>query len=184
MNFINYKLERIHNISFESFFNLIYINKAYIQKGFAGTVKRCETEKKAEALFKEWISEESEAKSFSFFIKDITKNTLIGLVNVKNIDNTIKKCEIGYFISEKYAGKGLVSKFTSEVVTYCFSELLMNKIFLRIAPENIGSQNVAIKNGFKKEGVLREEYKGFQDKLEDVMYFGLLKADYLKQNHV
>lgn len=182
MSFINYKFERIQGISFEEFFNLIYTNKSYIEKGFAGTVKRCHTKESSEKLFKEWDSEETESRSFSFFIKDIQKNTLIGLVNVKNIDNTIKKCEIGYFISEKYAGKGLISKFTSEVVTYCFNELLMNKIFLRIAPDNIGSQNVAINNGFKEEGVLREEYKGFQDRLEDVMYFGLLKSDYLKKN--
>ena len=99
--------------------------------------------------------------------------------NSKNI----KKCELGYFIAENETGKGLISKFTSEVVTYCFDILQMNKIFLRIAPDNIRSQKVATHNGFKKEGLLREEYKGFQDKLEDVMYFGLLKADYLNKKN-
>ena len=180
MSFIDYKLERIQDISFEAFFNLIYTNKSYIEKGFAGTVKRCETKEDAKTLFEEWVLEESENRCFSFFIKNIQTNTLVGLVNIKNIDYAINKCEIGYFISEQAAGKGIISKFTSVVVTYCFEELQMNKVFLRIAPENIGSQKVALNNGFKKEGVLREEYKGFEDKLEDVMYFGLLKTDYLK----
>lgn len=180
MCFIDYKLERIQDISFEAFFNLIYTNKSYIEKGFAGTVKRCQTKEGAKTLFEEWIKEESESSCFSFFIKNIQTNTLVGLVNIKNIDYDINKCEIGYFISEQAAGKGIISKFTSVVVTYCFEELQMNKVFLRIAPENIGSQKVALNNGFKKEGVLREEYKGFEDKLEDVMYFGLLKTDYLK----
>lgn len=180
MSLLDYKLERIENVSFETFLNLIYDNKTYIEKGFAGTVKRCETPKGAKILFKEWLSEEKHKRSFSFFIKNTQTDSLVGLVNIKNIDSTIKKCEIGYFISELYAGKGIVSKFTSEVVTFCFEELQMNKVFLRVAPENIGSQKVAIKNGFQKEGVLREEYLGFQDIYEDVMCFGLLKTEYLK----
>lgn len=182
MSFIDYKLERIQDISFEAFFNLIYTNKSYIERGFAGTVKRCQTKEGANNLFKEWGLEERESKCFSFFIKNIQINTLVGLVNIKNIDYDINKCEIGYFISEQIAGKGIISKFTSEVVTYCFEELQMNKVFLRIAPENIGSQKVAFNNSFKKEGVLREEYKGFENKLEDVIYFGLLRSDYLKKN--
>ncbi|PIA79090.1 hypothetical protein BFR04_06090 [Gaetbulibacter sp. 4G1] len=184
MSHLDYKLERINSISFEAFLDLIYANKTYIEKGFAGTVKRCETQQGAKTLFDEWVSEESEERCFSFFIKNTQTDNLVGLVNIKNIDNSVKKCEIGYFISKQTAGKGIVSKFTSEVVTYCFEVLQMNKVFLRIAPDNIGSQKVAIKNGFQKEGVLREEYKGFQDKFEDVMYFGLLKNDYLKSKNV
>ena len=118
MSGINFKLERINEVSFEAFLNLIYSNKAYIEKGFAGTVKRCETKQGAKKLFEEWILEENESRSFSFFIKDFQLDSLIGLVNVKNIDINIKKCEIGYFISKNYAGNGLISKFTSEVVTY------------------------------------------------------------------
>lgn len=184
MSTIGYKLERINDVSFEAFLNLIYSNESYIKKGFAGTVKRCKTKKGAKTLFNEWILDESQNQSFSFFIKDISKNLLIGLVNIKNIDESIKKCEIGYFISQDYAGKGLTSKFTAETVTYCFDVLQMNKVFLRIAPANIGSQKVAIKTGFKQEGILRAEYKGYQDIFEDVMYFGLLKDEYLKFKNV
>ncbi len=184
MNHLNYKLQPIDSVSFEAFFELIYVNKSYIEKGFAGTVKRCQTKEEAKLLFDEWVSEESEGKIFSFFIESLETNTLVGLVNIKNIDPSVKKCEVGYFISEQMAGNGIVSKFTSDVVTYCFETLHMNKVFLRIAPENIGSQKVATKNGFQKEGVLRQEYKGFQDKYEDVMYFGLLKTDYLKHRNV
>ncbi|OEK06170.1 hypothetical protein A8C32_19275 [Flavivirga aquatica] len=180
MNTLNYKLERIQYISFNAFFNLIQTNKTYIQKGFSGTVKRCETKETSEKLFKEWVSEENNNNCFTFFIKDTIKNTIVGLINIKNIDYSVNKCEIGYFIAKDYAGNGLVSKFTSEIVTYCFDILHMNKIFIRIAPENIGSQKVALKNGFKQEGILREEYKGHLGKLEDVMYFGLLKGEYLK----
>ena len=55
MSFIDYKLERIQDLSFEAFFNLIYTNKSFIEKGFAGTVKRCQTKNGAKNLFKEFI---------------------------------------------------------------------------------------------------------------------------------
>ncbi|WP_346881993.1 GNAT family protein [uncultured Algibacter sp.] len=178
---IQYKLEPIEFISREEFYDLINSNKTYIQKGFAGTVKCCNTREASKNVLKEWISNESQGKCYTFFIKNSSHDIFIGLINIKSIDHTVKKCELGYFIAESYSGKGLVSKFTSDVVTYCFNVLQMNKIYLRIAPDNIGSQKVAINNGFTQEGILREEYKGFQDKLEDVVYFGLLKSEYSKK---
>lgn len=170
----------IESISASTFFNLIDENRLYIQNGFAGTVNGCQNKEGSKELFEIWIQDEKEKRCFTFFIKDQNSENLIGLINIKNIDRDIGKCEIGYFISEKYTGKGIVSKFTNEVISLCFKQLDMNKIFLRIAPENVGSQKVALKNGFKQEGVLRQEYKGFQDRFEDVMYFGLLKNEYLK----
>ena len=180
MNSIDPVIVGIKSVSPDAFFNLIDENKNYIQKGFAGTVKKCQPKEGAKELFATWVQDENEKRCFSFFIKDQHTNSLIGLINIKNIDLDIKKCEIGYFISEKFTGKGIVSKLTKTVISFCFESLSVNKIFLRIAPENIGSQKVALKNGFKVEGVLRQEYKGFQEILEDVMYFGLLKSEYAK----
>ncbi len=174
----NYTLISIHEVSSEDFYNLINSNKEYIQKGFAGTVKDCQTKKSTEELFKKWISDEHKKQQYSFFIKDEIADVLIGLVNVKSIDQNIQKCEIGYFIAQVYAGKGIVSNMTSEVIRFCFEDLEMNKIFLRVFPENIGSKKVALKNGFVQEGILRQEYRGFQGELEDVMYLGLLKSTY------
>lgn len=176
---MNCQLESILNISFEEFFYLIDSNKEYIKKGFSGTVKRCKDRIGAEDLFKEWSEQEVQKQHFCFFIRDQKTNKLIGLVNVKSIDQNVRKCEIGYFISEKFSGKGIISKVTSDVIVFCFEELEMNKIFIRVAPENIGSQKIALKNGFTKEGVLRREYKGSQG-MEDIVYLGLLRNEYIK----
>jgi RimJ/RimL family protein N-acetyltransferase len=173
-----FSLVGIDSVSADVFYNLIHKNKEYIQKGFAGTVKRCQSQEQATQLFSEWNLEEQEKRNFTFFIKEEITGAIIGLLNVKNIDYSVRKCEIGYFISEKYSGKGIVSKCTQKIISYCFEDLNMNKIFLRAAPENIASQKVALKNGFQQEGILRQEYKGLQDKFEDVIYFGLLQNEY------
>ncbi len=56
----------------------------------------------------------------------------------------------------------------------------MNKVFIRVAPYKIASQKIALKNGFVQEGILRQEYCGHNNQLEDIVYFGLLRDEYLK----
>lgn len=179
MNIEDYILVRIDTVSFEEFFNLIKSNESYIEKGFAGTVRKCATKEGAKELFDEWISEENEGNTYSFFIKHVETNNLVGLVNIQNVNNEVKKCELGYFISQQATGKGIVTCLTKQVVTFCFESLQMNKVLLRISPENIGSQKVALKLKFKQEGILREEYLGYNNTYEDLVYFGMLKSEYL-----
>ena len=54
----------------------------------------------------------------------------------------------------------------------------MNKIFICTSKINKGSQQIALKHNFQKEGILREEFKNHEGVLEDVNYYGLLKSDF------
>ncbi|AOW20259.1 GNAT family N-acetyltransferase [Urechidicola croceus] len=180
MSFVNYQIESIFNISFEEFFHLIDSNREYIKKGFPRTVKRCETKKSATELYSEWTFEEKEKRHFCFFIRETNTGSLIGLVNIKSINANIQKCEIGYFISQEFSGKGIISKVVSKTLSFCFDTLDMNKVFICVSDKNIGSQKVALKNGFVQEGVLRQEYKVINGTLEDIVYFGLLREEYFK----
>jgi RimJ/RimL family protein N-acetyltransferase len=51
----------------------------------------------------------------------------------------------------------------------------LNKIFMRIAEDNVSSRRVAEKNEFKIEGVLRKDFKTAEGKLIDVVYYGLIQ---------
>ncbi|MCL5028997.1 MAG: GNAT family N-acetyltransferase [Bacteroidetes bacterium] len=50
----------------------------------------------------------------------------------------------------------------------------MNKVFLRIAEDNISSRRVAEKNGFIVEGILRQDFNISEGERIDVIYYGLL----------
>jgi RimJ/RimL family protein N-acetyltransferase len=97
---------------------------------------------------------------------------------VKNIDRKIGKCELAYFVDKDFEGKGIITKAVGDLIAFCFTELLMNKITICTSPVNYASQKIALKHGFKQEGVLREEFKNGQGILEDIFYFGLLRSDY------
>lgn len=97
---------------------------------------------------------------------------------IKNIDYSLAKCELGYFIDIDFEGKGITSQAVKNVLDFCFGEIKMNKVTICTSLVNTASQRVATKHGFVQEGMLRQEFKNGKGQLEDILYFGLLKQDY------
>ena len=69
--------------------------------------------------------------------------------------NHSKRATFGYWLSEEYWGKGIVSKAAKLVCNYAFKNFDLARIEANVYPWNPASQRVLIKCGFKKEGVLR-----------------------------
>ena len=180
MKFTNWKLEKIENILSEEFFNLIDRNRNHIGKTFPVTVSNCIDLEKTIEFITNNIQIEKQKTGYYFYIRNLETNDLIGYICIKKIDFNISKCELAYFIDKDFEGKGIVSKAILDVIAICFKELLMNKIFICTSKINFGSQQIALKNGFIQEGILREEFKNDKGILEDIVYFGLLKSDYIK----
>jgi len=51
------------------------------------------------------------------------------------------------------------------------------KVFLRIAPFNLGSIRIAEKNDFKLEGRMRKEFRIETGETVDVLYYGKLRKN-------
>ena len=180
MKFNNWKLEKIQNIRYDEFFELIENNRSRIQKTFPVTVSNCLDLKTTNEFITKNIQIEKEKTGYYFYVRSIETNDLIGYIGIKKIDYHISKCELFYFIDKEFEGKGIISKAVSEVINLCFNELKMNKIFICTSKVNFASQQIALKNDFVLEGTLREEFKSFEGELEDINYYGLLKSGYEK----
>ncbi|NER19081.1 GNAT family N-acetyltransferase [Spongiivirga citrea] len=172
----NIQLITLEEATASAFFDLIERNRDYIADGFPRTVNQVKSLTDAESLFKEYEDWQDHLEGFYFFIKE--ENSLIGHMHIKNINNYASKCELGYFIDKEYAGMGITSKSINQLLDFCYDKLEMNKVYICTNPENVGSQKVALKNGFIKEGVLREEYKYPNGDVNDVVYFGKLKSEH------
>jgi len=68
------------------------------------------------------------------------------------------KAEVGYWLSKKYRGQGIMSEAVKQVVDYGFKELNLKRIWAGCFTNNPASQKVLKKNGFKLEGILRKEH--------------------------
>lgn len=76
-----------------------------------------------------------------------------GQVTVGGITyGSLRAAHIGYWIDEKYAGRGAMSLAVAMATDYCLDVLRLHRVELNIRPENQASLAVARKVGFTKEG--------------------------------
>ncbi len=104
---------------------------------------------------KEFIARtENENPALTFgilFEKDLCG--VIGLVEKTDVNRLCS--ELGYWIGESFWGKGIATKAVNLVTDYGFKVLSLERIYSSVFDFNQASMRVLEKNGFKKEGVLR-----------------------------
>lgn len=104
---------------------------------------------------------------------------LAGVIGLNYINWTNKSTMIGYWLGEKYQGKGIMTKACKALIQYCFEELNLERIEIRVATENIKSQAIPERLGFQKEGCLRNA-EVLYDQYIDLYVYGLLKKEFNK----
>ncbi|WP_404427455.1 GNAT family N-acetyltransferase [Ureibacillus chungkukjangi] len=81
---------------------------------------------------------------------------IIGTIGFNGWSPKHRKAEIGYEIHPDYWRKGYTTEALSKVLPYGFDVMGLSRIGAIVFIENEASNNLLIKLGFKKEGVLRE----------------------------
>jgi RimJ/RimL family protein N-acetyltransferase len=76
-------------------------------------------------------------------------------------------------------GQGLMTEALRVVQPFAFKQLVLEKLLLRTAMENVASQRLARKCGFRREGDLRGDFRKLSGELIDTMLFGLTRSEYL-----
>jgi len=100
-------------------------------------------------------------------------NTLIGTIRFEQWDHKHKHAKVGFALTKKWWGKGIMSDLLSSFIRFGFSELDFNRIQANINSSHLACINLFKKKGFQKEGILRERY--IMD--DDVIVFSLLKNE-------
>jgi len=104
----------------------------------------------------------------------------IGNVSLQNIDYVNRSAEIAIIIGDKnYWSKGVGGEAANLIISHGFKSLNLNRIYCGTSETNMGMQKLALKAGFKKEGISRAAiYK--DGKYRNVINYGLLGDDYEK----
>jgi ribosomal-protein-alanine N-acetyltransferase len=105
---------------------------------------------------------------------------LLGHFNIFDADIDHRKAQIGYWLSEKYNGKGYASKALSSLVGFGFSVLNLHRLEATTATTNGSSVRLLERVGFKREGLLRECYWSNGKFVDDYLY-SLLVTDHMSQ---
>jgi len=98
----------------------------------------------------------------------------IGTIMLFNFSRQAKNVEIGYVLSRKYWGMGIVSEATKLLVDYLLEYTDMHKICARVVSSNFASAKVLEKYGFKSEGYLVDQYY-IDGQYYDAIYYGYIR---------
>ena len=81
------------------------------------------------------------------------RTRVIGQVGVNGISwGSARSATIGYWIDQRWAGRGLAPMGVAMAVDYCFGQLRLHRLEIDVLPENGPSHRVVEKLGFKPDG--------------------------------
>jgi ribosomal-protein-alanine N-acetyltransferase len=113
----------------------------------------------------------------AFFIFDSQSGELLGGITLGNIRHGVAQTgHIGYWIGERFAGKGFMVEALDLLSAYAFDTLKLHRIEAACIPGNARSIRVLEKAGFQREGVLRS-YLKINGIWQDHLLYALISDD-------
>ncbi len=107
---------------------------------------------------------------------------LIGDIAVVRWNEQNEDAELGYCLSRKYWGQGIMTEALIAASTYLFDEVGFHRVMLRHDADNPASGHVMQKAGFLYEGCMIEAEKRRQGGWADLCIYGATKASFQMRN--
>jgi ribosomal-protein-alanine N-acetyltransferase len=124
-----------------------------------------------------YVEDYAAGTAVPFFIFENDKGALIGGVTLGNIRYGVAQTgQIGYWIGERYAGRGLMLDALGLLVTFTFETLRLHRIEAACIPDNLRSLRLLEKAGFRREGLLRS-YLRINGIWQDHYLYALVAGD-------
>lgn len=83
--------------------------------------------------------------------------------------------ELGYVLSEKYWGRGIMPEAAEAVLRFAFEELGLSKVTVGHFPFNMQSKRVIEKLGFSYTGYFEKAFERFDGVKMDECRYGMTK---------
>jgi RimJ/RimL family protein N-acetyltransferase len=112
-----------------------------------------------EAAALSWIEQATgfwrDGSAAPFAIVEVATGSIVGGVGFHWIAKEVAVGEVGYWLRRTARGRGLTARAVRLVSAWAFVALACARVQLRADEQNVASQRVAEKVGFRREGVLR-----------------------------
>jgi RimJ/RimL family protein N-acetyltransferase len=100
----------------------------------------------------------------------------LGAIELRFLQGDPDAAELGYWLRPEARGRGVMTKAVLLVAGWAFESLGVRRLQLATDPDNLASQRVAERAGFRCEGTLRAWLIARDDRRDAVMY-SLLPQD-------
>jgi ribosomal-protein-serine acetyltransferase len=115
-------------------------------------------------------------RAYSFAIVDPDDHALYGSIGLNHVDRIHLSANVGYWVRNTQARRGIASRALRLVAQFGFRELGLGRLELLIPEANIASQRVAQKAGARFEGLLRHKLL-LNGTPHDTTIYSLLEGD-------
>lgn len=133
--------------------------------------------KEAEDMIVDADSGFANRSEIRYGIVDVKSNRLVGCCGFFGLDEWNSKCILFYQVHHNEQNRGYATESVRLLIEYIFNELGFNRVEAYITPGNDGSIRVLEKNGFAREGLLRE-MEFYKNRYWDGIVMGMLKKDF------
>lgn len=106
---------------------------------------------------------------------------LLGIIEAIDFNQKVNSVTIGYYLAESHWGKGIATEAVKILVDFLFTDVNINRIQAEVMPLNENSKKVLLKNGFIKEGTLRQSTIWAGKGVIDLEIYSILKQDYVNE---
>jgi [ribosomal protein S5]-alanine N-acetyltransferase len=104
-------------------------------------------------------------------------NKLVGIMEAMEFNSKVYMVTIGYYLAESSWGKGIATESVRLLIEFLFNKVHVNRIQAEVMPPNANSKKVLLKNGFLKEGTLRQATLWSGKGIVDLEIYGLLREE-------
>jgi RimJ/RimL family protein N-acetyltransferase len=109
-------------------------------------------------------------------IADAETDEFLGSIGIQEIDREEGRCDIGYFLAPDARGRGLMTSAVRLMTRWAFENLPVDRVQIKVQPENGRSRAVAERAGYTFEGVLRS-HTVIKGRRQDMAMYSLLRGE-------
>lgn len=104
---------------------------------------------------------------------------VIGTCTLYNLDLAHRRGEIGFALRRSAWGQGLATEAVEVLIGFSFERLGLHRLEADADPQNAGSLRVLERQGFRREGYLRERWHHL-GQVQDAVFLGLLRREWTR----
>ena len=125
-----------------------------------------------------WLNSSATDPEVHVFSMKLKDGTNIGNIEIRDLDLRCASCELGLMIGDRsQRGRGYGSEAVKALCSFCFNQLRLNRVKVRVLQYNDSAFAMFHKCGFTFEGTERQAF--WQDgKFWDIRILSMLKDEF------
>lgn len=102
---------------------------------------------------------------------------IVGIAEMFDYDTKVNGVTIGYRLHRAFWSRGIATEAVRMMTDYLFKEIGINRIQAFVMPDNTRSHPVLLRNGFQKEGTIRQGHVWTGKGVVNLTLYSLLRSD-------